>query len=181
MKFSMPPGMFDPVEHVPSAAERQFDAIGAKPKKRRGFALAPAAIAQATAEAEQMAKSGDWDAARGVHLVALYAQMHRLVYGVAAEELDGAGRGTAAVKKAQLEWAVASKAAQAFCAEQFGADFGDAVEFVRWAWKREQWREKKRRENPGDDFRIGWRYQFGAKLATDYRLAVARQASGGGT
>jgi|HubBroStandDraft_5_1064220.scaffolds.fasta_scaffold22501_1 hypothetical protein len=182
MKFALPAGMFDAPERSLTPAEAQFAAIGEKKKPKRSFSLAPATIAKAIAEAEEMAKTGDWDAARGVHLVALYAAMHRLVYGVAAEELDGTGRGTQAVKKAQLEWAVASKAAQAFVAEQFAADFGEAVEFVRWAWKREQAREKKRREGGAkDDFRIGWRYQFGARLATDYRLAAARQKSGGGT
>lgn len=57
---------------------------------------------------------------------------------------------------------------------QFSDDKFRMVEFIRWTWNREQAREAKRKENPKDDFRIGWGYQFGSRLVTDFRLSKAR-------
>jgi hypothetical protein len=173
------PGFFDAVDAPPrTALEQQAELIAAKPRRVRAFGLAPAAIRKAGEETAAMASTGAWDGARGVHLVALYAWLHQQVYGVEAGELSGVGQGSAAVKAAQVEWAAASVSAQKFCAKEFGGEFAECVEFMRWAWRREEAVEKKRRSGEStSDFRMGWRYQFSARLATDHRIAAARKHS----
>ena len=175
MTALVPLDLFAPIEgpkREKSAAEEQFDALAGKAPKRKQFALSSSTISKASVEADAMATAGTWDGARGVHLVALYAWMHREVYGVEASELSptsGAG---------QKEWALAGVLAQRFCAQNFGGEMAECVEFMRWAWKREQFKERKRRngEARAEDqgFRMGWRLQFSARLATDYRVDRAR-------
>lgn len=158
-----PADLFD--EQPAEALDRFIDAKK-PPAKKRSFKLARHVIETAQREMDERAASGNWENARGVHLVALYRWLHQNVYGIEPLELDGA------------EWARASVVANRFCAEQFGSDFGACVEFMRWAWKREQWKENQRAtRDPNktiDSFRIGWRYQFSPRLVTDYRIGLAR-------
>lgn len=121
-------------------------------------------IARARAQMEAMAQSGDWGDASGTHLVALYAWLHAQVYGVENAELDG------------KQWGLAALAAGRMVSNHFAGDWGAAVVFMRWAWKREQGRETWRRENGKPGGRIGWRLQFGGSLVTDYRVDAARRS-----
>lgn len=102
------------------------------------------------------------------HLVALYARMHRHVYGVDAEEIAG-----------PKEHAGACSAATKMLREVFEGDFASAIDFMRWVWLRERKREEWRRANDKEPFRIGWRYQFVSRsLVTDYRHALHRHERG---
>jgi len=162
VRYALPPvDLFDPVEMTPAA--QQFDAIGQKERPKRKFRLAPKAIEKAKREMDERAASNDWENARGVHLVALYAWLHLAVYQVEPAEMNA------------VEWASASVVAQKFCVAQFEGDFAACVEFLRWTWKRESSIEARRRNGTvTNDFRITWRYQFSAKLVTDYRIDKAR-------
>lgn len=135
-----------------------------KPRKARGFGVPPAQRAQARLEMEAMTKTGDWAAATGRHLVALWGLMHQRVYGVAAAELEDS-----------VQYGLAAKAANALIKGHFGEDVSAAIEFMRWAWRREQSREKWRRENGKSGGRMGWRLQFAGSLVTDYRVDMRRR------
>lgn len=134
------------------------------PQKDRRPYRSKDTIARVKAKMEEMAASGDWSGASGTHLVALYAWLHAQVYGVENAELDG------------RQWALAAQAAGRMVANHFADDYGSAVVFLRWAWKREQGREQWRRENHKDGGRIGWRLQFSGSIVTDYRVDSARRS-----
>jgi hypothetical protein len=133
----------------------------AKPKP---FRSSPSQIRKARSEMDLMAASGQWDQARGHHLVALYEWLHREVYGVEAAELDG------------RTWAIAASMAGRQVANEFGGRPEAAVDFLQWVWKREQGREQYRRDTHREGGRIGWRIQFGRQLLTDYRVSLARMS-----
>lgn len=138
-------------------------ALGFKPRTHRG--ASPAAIEKVVEEVDRMRKENDWSEARVAHLVALYAWCHEKVYGVAPAELAG------------LTWMAACSAASKLVRDEFKDSIEDAIEYVRWTWRREAGREKWRNENNAPGGRIGWRLQFQTRLLlTDYRIDMARAA-----
>lgn len=133
-----------------------------KPQTRRGSR--PETFVRLGEEAFEFATSKVWHRFTPRHLVAFWAKLHGRVYGVdPCAELAG---------KAGL---AATGMARAFVENQFGGDMAEAVEFLRWTWKRERSREDYRRANGGKGGRIGWRLQFSATLVTDYRIDLARR------
>jgi hypothetical protein len=130
----------------------------------RAFRASRGSVEKAREQMRAMAESADWSAATGTHLVALYEWLHQEVYGVATAELDA------------KSWAYAAQMAGKMVVDCFGGDYGAAVVFLRWAWKREQRTEAWRRENNKPGRRIGWRLNFSGTLVTDYRLDCARQS-----
>jgi hypothetical protein len=113
-----------------------------------------------------MVSVGRWDGAKPAHLVALYAQLHRMVYGVAPEELVG------------KTFLAAQSAAEKLLRVEFDGDVEAVVGFVRWSWHREKGREKWRRENGCEGGRLGWRVQFQRReLLTDYRIDLNRRTT----
>lgn len=124
--------------------------------------MSDARTAAAREKMNEMAASGDWAGADGLHLVALYEMAHREVYGVEPLELDAKAR--------FLAVGAATRLTEKF----FDGDYAGAVSFMRWTWHREQEREKWRRANGRDGQRIGWRLQFSAAMVSDYRLAGER-------
>lgn len=131
-----------------------------KPKTKT---IATAQFDRARHDVEAMIKSGEWEGVAARHLVALYALMHERVYGVAASELGPQERYTTCLR------------AGALVKREFGGDFIEAVEFMRWAWTREKKTEAWRRENNRPGRRIGPHLMFGGALLTDYRLDMARR------
>jgi hypothetical protein len=123
-----------------------------------------AAVAQARLEVEQMGASGDWQRADALHLVLLYAELHRQVYGADALEVVAA-----------KALALAAKAARNLVESYFEGDYGAAVSFMRWAWRRELEREEWRRANNREGGRLGWRLQFSPSLVSDYRVSGQRR------
>ena len=100
--------------------------------------------------------------------MALYAWLHREVYGVDAAEL---------CDRAMLTAAVA--AANRMLERDFGGEAERAVDFLRWTWKREARFEKKRRDDRAEGRRITWRLQFAARhLLVDYRVDLVRGRAG---
>lgn len=144
-------------EFASSARDRQ---------KWKPRSVGPAERARFLAGARSSFASGDWEQAGPGHLVALYGYCHERVYGVRVAELEeGRTYGEAMRKAAQL------------LKSDFAGDVAELVAFVRWTWRREDFREKKRRADGGaqDQRRLGWRLQFAAALVTDYRLDQARR------
>ena len=103
-----------------------------------------------------------WGRAEARHFVALYAVLHERVYGAAPAEL-----------RSEAWWGAVSAAGK-MLREEFGGEPARMLDFVRWTWRREQGREKKR----GDEQevrRVGWKLQFLTRhLLTDYRVANAQ-------
>ena len=145
------------------AAEALSELVGKmKPKRARGPSLVKARV-----EVRAMLADGDFSNARPTHLVALYEWCHEQVYGVRPLEMEQGDN-----------WKMAVFAAARLVKHEFRDDMAATVEFVRWTWRRERWREGKRRETNqaiGSVGRIGWRLQFVQRhLVTDYRIDLAR-------
>lgn len=117
------------------------------------------------AQMNVMMESKDWDKAKPCHVVQLYIWCHTKVYGVPPIELDNG-----------YEYLKACAQVSRLIKSQFDGQIKACIAFVRWTWQRESWVEKKRREsNEVTTFRLGWNFQFGPKLVTDYRLDRARR------
>jgi hypothetical protein len=135
-----------------------------KKPTRKSWGTPPAERRRVRDEVAQMMGTGDWDAVRPAHFVALYEHLHAIVYGVEPSELDNA-----------KVYSMATQEAARALADRFAGDTAEMVEFIRWSWKREEGREKWRRENKREGGRVGWRLQFGGAFITDYRLDKARR------
>jgi len=145
------------------AAAQVAALIGAmKPKRKRGVN-----VDRVRAELEIFLAADRYETMKPIHLVALWARCHERVYGVVPSELAGDA------------WLAAASAAGKLVRVEFGGDMGNAVEFLRWTWRREQGREIVARKRKDDRVsRIGWRLQFAQRyLLTDYRLDLARRAA----
>lgn len=133
--------------------------------KKRRPSMSAKRLAAVRSEVVEMLRTGDWESATSQHLVALYAELHARVYGVASSEVEGGGQAAGA----------AIVAAGRLVSTLFGGNATDAVLFMRWVWQREaqreEWRRQKGAEGGG---RIGWKLQFARCLVDDYRLAERR-------
>lgn len=114
-------------------------------------------------DAERRAQEGTWDEARAPVLVGLYGVCHRLVYNVLPDELYdmGAFRG-------------ATRAATRMVHEQFEDGIEDAVQFVKWSWKREQSRAAWARSKSISRNRMSWHAQFSTGYVTDWRVEMSK-------
>jgi hypothetical protein len=166
-KRPAPDSLFPPTEQQSQAAASVAKLVAGrleaakKPKTFRG--ASKGSVERAREQMNSMAERGEWDDASGTHLVALYEWLHEKVYGVATAELDA------------RTWAVASQMAGRMVEQQFDNDFGKAVVFMRWVWRREHEREAWRRENGKQGARIGWRLMWNGSLVTDYKVDCARR------
>lgn len=134
-------------------------------RKNKSKTIAASSFDRSLAEVDEMIKTGDWDKARATHLVALYDRLHFRCYKVEASELGPAERYNAAMMAANL------------VRREFGGEYPEAAEFMRWAWEREISAEKWRRDNNRMHARrLGVRLMFGGALLTDYRLYLARRS-----
>lgn len=110
-----------------------------------------------------MLATNSFEKAQGKHFVAIYADLHFRVYGVAPGDLGARER------------TFAAKLAGNMLAKYFDGDRSRFACFVAWTWSREREREKWRRENGRDGSRIDWRLQFNPKLLTDFRISEERK------
>jgi hypothetical protein len=141
------------------AQAAELVAAGRPPRAKQPRSVGPKAIAKDRGQAQIMYAKGDWTDAQPRHLVALYALLHRKVYGVEAEELAG------------QVYARAVFAARRLLDGTFRGDFEQALDFMRWAWERERARHRWRKESGREPTRIGWSLMFGGSLLSDWRLA----------
>lgn len=137
------------------------------PKKSRAKETGRRAFDRAREEALEMFKRRDFTGAEERHVVALHAMLHLEILGVEEADLD-----------AEVFLGAVS-AAKRLCAEAFGGQVGELVEYVRWAWGREKQREARRRANDETNgARLSWRWLFAARQTlTDYRVALHRSRS----
>jgi len=132
-----------------------------KPRaKSKGVGDKP--MRKAADEAEHFMRTGEWDAARPIHFVALYAHLHESVYGAAPVELG------------PTERLHACGAAKRMLEKHFDHQSAEMAAFMRWAWTREKGREQWRRDNDRSGGRIGWSLMFNGALLTDFRIDLAR-------
>lgn len=125
------------------------------PKKKRQ---------QYAEEAERMRQDADWSQAENGHLVALYIACHEHCYGVRPTELDSG-----------KEFAQARFAVDRLAKKEFRGSRQELVAFMRWAWAREEGREKWRRREGREGGRLGWRIQFSSSLISDFLLDRERR------
>jgi hypothetical protein len=144
---------------------------GASKPEKGGKARGPrsaSGMRRAIDRAKEMQEANDWQGAGAAELVGLYAVLHEHVYGVAPEEVADV-------------WLAAVSAAKRMLERDFEGSVESMVDFLRWTWRRERNREKKRAANGDGSFRIGWRLQFVARnLMTDYRVDAKRDARASG-
>lgn len=151
---------------ISDAARQMAEWCGAgsekKPKKRTTGIGNKAFLKDLDAVAA-MVRDDRWDGATGRHFVALYADLHFRVYGVAPADL-----GT-------KERAWAAKLANDLLAKEFDSNPAALAEFLAWTWRREKGREEWRRAQGRSGGRIDYRLQFGTRLLVDYRIEKARR------
>ncbi len=168
---SMPPPGFFPGEEEPADTPSEMGlwaGVGREPARRRdsGAHFQAAPMRRVKDDVAERCASGEWEGATPRHLVALYEVLHQDVYGVEASDMTPRERQQAAL------------AAGRVVKDEFDGDVAAAVELIRWAWKREEGREKWRRENGRSGSRLGWRLLFGAMLV-DWRLERERAKHAG--
>lgn len=139
-------------------------AIPKEPKKPRTITTTKAKRDKDARECKERREQGDWAGARPGHFVALYGACHEKIYGFIPSELESG-----------KEYALAILAASRMLRSEFEGKSEIMVEFMRWAWKREEGREKWRRDNGKSGQRLGWRLQFNGSLLSDYRVDLARR------
>lgn len=153
------------------AATVEPDALAAflgpprKPKKKTVRGIGAIVFAQLLEETARMLAAGDFANAQGKHFVALYAELHFKVYGVAPGDLDAKARSYAA------------KLATDMLAGDFANDRSRMASFIAWSWSREKQAEEWRRANPAlsKGGRMSWRAQFSRGKLTDYKVEEARK------
>lgn len=129
--------------------------------KERKRVVSQATFDKAMRDIEQMIADDNWTKARGVHFVALFAQLFEHVYGV-GPVFTGTDRAHAVMRAANL------------LKSKFNSDKADFVNFIRWTWQREERNEKWRRANDRPSRPIGAGLQFSTAFVSDYCVDVAR-------
>jgi hypothetical protein len=159
------PAPAEPPPSVPPKSTADFAKVR-PPKRPRGApSVPPGARARFVRElAEFRAEGLGAHRMGGGHFVAMYADLHEKVYGIAPVELDDG-----------KVFHMAKQAADRLLEKHFGGDPGEMVTFVLWVWDREKGREDWRRGGIKSGGRIGWRLQFGGALVSDYRLDAVRR------
>lgn len=141
--------------------------VGKPPKKRKAAGVSDRKFVKDLDAVADFLERGTWEGAEGKHFVALYADLHFRVYGIAPADLGSKERTYAATQ------------ARRMIEKDFGGDLAEMARFVAWTWSREKGREQWRRENGRESAsRIDWRLQFGPRLLVDFRLSEARRKTG---
>jgi len=140
-------------------------ADGKRKRVERGGRGVLKPLDQALEDAKRRASSGEWDDAKGLALVGLYAFCHHATYGVLPAELYE-----------QSAIRMACKSAAACMHAHFDDDPFRVVEFIKWAWKREQRRvDWALKQGNKDRARLAWRLQFSASFVTDYKVEAQKR------
>jgi hypothetical protein len=142
------------------------DLVGAPRPKGKG-SVSPARRRQYLDEAKERAAGKGWQGAKPGALLGLYCHLHHIVYGVWPSELDAGGA-----------WHQAMLQVGAFVKREFGGDGAACAEFVAWAWRREEQRDKYRQARGEERRRMMWRWLFGRSMLTDYAAAGMRRKVG---
>lgn len=155
-------------------AQLAFDALltnKTRKKKPSLEARSAKAFERVIFATEEMVEQNRFVGADVRNLAALHSICHAQVYGVRDEVFE------------TKEFLPALSAAQRLVKDDFGGNVDEAIQFVRWVWRREQQREKARTDNgKGGSFRMGWRLVFGTSAAarstlTDYAVFLRRRRS----
>lgn len=160
------PPDFDAQMFAAASPYAELVAEAAKPKAKTRRPESERALLRACDEFQVMQRSGAYNRMTASHFVALYALLHREVYGAEPLELLTA-------------FAPARSAADKLVRDEFGNRIERMFEFMRWVWQRERASEKRRRQDGVvDGRRINWRLMFATRhLVTDYRVELARRSA----
>jgi hypothetical protein len=156
------------IESETEAAAASLDLLVGVEKKRRVGSLREAAVKRVVDEVRDLITQLPLQPFTARQITALYYLCHTEVYGAEPIEMTGE------------QWRLAMLAAGRLIRSDFKGDSIGVIEFIRWVWKREAYREQRRK--PGDDhkWRITWRVQFLKRdLLSDYRTDQARKHRSG--
>ena len=151
------PGVL-PVGSQESIALDEFLSFSAK-KPRGGREKKVSKLEELIQEAERRSHEGDWEEATGRSFVGLYALCHRLVYKVDPAELEVRGN-----------LMVAARMAGSRLHDDFGDDVSEMVEFIKWAWKRQEKKIEHAASRGGTANRLSPTILFSKEKITDYRV-----------
>lgn len=149
-----------------TAADFAAGAPKGKQYKRRDFSsIADKFVGEIESFLKLIQTTGDarsvWGLAKPEHVVALFAVMHREVYGVLPGELAG-------------DWMAAVSSVKKLLKDELDNDIERAVDYLQWAFAREK---KKFKRNAESTWRLGWRWTFMKReILTDWRVAIERAA-----
>ena len=145
-----------------SVALEEFIAAPASEKPastKRKVGIGASAFERLVLLTSELKEDADWDKFEAKNFVALYWMLHFHVYKVKPQEVVDMFSAAVSMAKRMLE-------------REFSSNSAAMVQFMRWVWSKEQ--KSFARRDVENDFRIGWRYQFGSKLLSDYRVYVAK-------
>lgn len=136
-----------------------------KPKKPRSSSSEKGkrALRLAMQNAKIRASEGDWDDANPRDFVGLFAVCHSLVYGVEPLELQE-----------QTELKKATRIARKCLENHFADDHAEFVEFIKWAWKRQEGKIAWAHRNGREISRLNIYIQFSTGFVTDFRASALR-------
>jgi len=144
------------------AAASSVDEFAGADKKRGRRSVSRTDVRRMVGEARKMAQDLDHVKVTPSLIVALYYLCHQEVYGAEPVELVGES------------WRDACLAVGRLIKQEFDGEARAVVEFVRWVWRRERWRESRRHEGERK-WRVTWRQQFVRRdLLSDYRTEQSR-------
>jgi len=147
------------MEEAADSLDKWVAKSGSKSGKRSG--ASKRSIDKAMGEARDLIKAKA-EAATPAQLVALYCICYEDVYGIEPIEMVGE------------TWKRACFAAARLVKQEFQGCSGEAMEYLRWTWRREKHREQHRSDD-ARRWRVTWRQQFVSKsLLSDYRTEMAR-------
>ena len=160
--------MADPSPFVPDAEQSEVaeqlakqctDKARKKAARKKSQGVRKDSWDKAREEVAFRASEGDWEDAKPLAFVALYALLHERIYGVEASDL---------LPQSRLR---ISGMASRMLKNEFGGDGGAMATFIRWTWRREQ----AKRKNGKRHFRIGPALQFNGGLLVEWRMASKEQ------
>jgi hypothetical protein len=115
-------------------------------------------------EAKKRAEVGDWVGSTGKVFVGLYSLCYSLVYGNIPLELFKNG-----------DFNIVSRMANKALHEYFYDDVDEFVEFIKWSWEREKFRDAKALREGYTRGRMVARYQFSLNYIEDYRVYLSSE------
>lgn len=134
-----------------------------QPKKKRRAGASRQAITRWRRETVAMAGDKNWADAEVPHLVALFMEMHLVVYDVEAGDLAG------------KVFQGACSSARKMLADEFDGDVRKMVSYIHWSWQREKDTEDWRQKNGRGHGSLNWRTQFQRRdLLTKWRIDSKR-------
>lgn len=134
---------------------------------RRARGITGKSVVAAQHAMTKFRESKDWSKATAIHWVALWFWCYDATYG-------------APPSMAVADWKVAACLAAKQHKSHFGEDWRQALDYMRWAWSREERNIEWRQAHEKEITPLGYRQMFGGKFADVWRVNKQRPPKKGG-